>query len=263
MTCTVEHLCIVTDAGSFHAKKWTPQNPSSSVPMVLLHDSLGCVDLWHHFPLTLAERLSLCVIAYDRLGFGRSSPRKELPSIRFIEEEATDYFPWVKRHFSLEDYILFGHSVGGAMAVNIAARDKGCVAVITEASQAFVEDRTVAGIKAAQKAFQEPGQMDRLKKWHGDKGEWVFRAWTDIWLSSAFSGWSLDACMGEVTCPVLAIHGENDEYGSTAFPEFIAHKAKGISEMAILNNCGHIPHKEKPEEVVNKVELFLNKNAVT
>ncbi|VVS90965.1 alpha/beta fold hydrolase [Desulfoluna spongiiphila] len=263
MACTVEHRFIVTDAGSFHAKKWTPQNPSSSVPIVLLHDSLGCVDLWRHFPGTLAESLSLCVIAYDRLGFGRSTPRNELPSIHFIEEEATDYFPSVKMHLNLGSYILFGHSVGGAMAVNIAARDEGCVAVITEASQAFVEDRTVAGINAAKKAFDDPGQMDRLKKWHGSKAEWVLRAWTDTWLSSEFSDWSLDNCMGEVTCPVLAIHGDNDEYGSTAFPEYIAHKAGGISEMTILSNCGHIPHKEKPEEVINTIKLFLKKNAVT
>jgi pimeloyl-ACP methyl ester carboxylesterase len=46
--------------------------------------------------------------------------------------------------------VPFGHSVGGAMAVATAARiPDRCAAVITESAQAFVEDRTVAGIRAA------------------------------------------------------------------------------------------------------------------
>ncbi|MDA8137953.1 MAG: alpha/beta hydrolase [Desulfobacteraceae bacterium] len=246
--------------GRIYAKTWIPENRSSEVPIVLLHDSLGCVELWRDFPEVLAQNLSRRVIAYDRLGFGKSDARLDLPGFNFIEEEAIKYFPVVKRELSLTQYVLCGHSVGGAMAIHIAARDAQCVAVITMAAQAFVEDLTVAGIMEAKQAFNLPEQIERLERWHGQKAQWVLRAWTEIWLAAGFSGWSLEDSIGKVICPVLAIHGDRDEYGSTAFPEFIAGKAGGVSELLVLPNCGHMPHKEKPEEVIAAVKRFLKSN---
>jgi pimeloyl-ACP methyl ester carboxylesterase len=240
-----------------HAKQWMPAKPSAQIPIVLLHDSLGSVDLWRDFPERLALGLSRSVIAYDRLGFGQSDPRTELPGLDFIAEEAVKYFPVVKKGLSLTRYVLFGHSVGGSMAIEIAARDAGCAAVITMASQAFVEERTAAGIRDAMRVFEQPGQIERLEKWHGAKARWVLRAWSDLWLSPEFAGWSLAERIGQVVCPVLAIHGDRDEYGSIAFPEFIVRGTGGRSQMLILENCGHMPHKEKLAEVVEAVKVFL------
>lgn len=251
---------IKTPRGWIYAKKWIPENLSSDIPVILLHDSLGSVDLWRDFPEALAAKLSRYVIAYDRLGFGKSDARAQPPAFDFIEQEATHYFPLVKDGLSLTGYILFGHSVGGAIAVNIAARDAACAAVITVASQAFVEDLTVDGIERAMEAFKQPGQIDRLKKYHGEKAEWVLSGWADIWLSTEFSDWSLDSIIGKVSCPVLVIHGDSDEYGSKAFPEFIAGKTGGPSEILMLQNCGHLPHREKPGEVIAAVDTFLDKH---
>lgn len=251
---------IQTPDGKIFVRKWIPEKPSSEIPVVLLHDSLGSVDLWREFPEVLAAGLGRGVIAYDRLGFGRSDARTGLPSLGFIEEEATRFFPAVKEKLALGRYILFGHSVGGAMSINIAARDSDCAAVITVASQAFVEDRTVAGIKEAMQGFRRPEQTRRLERWHGSKARWVLRAWADVWLSAEFSGWSLAESIGKVVCPVLAIHGDRDEYGSKAFPEFIAGRAGGVSEMVMLRNCGHLPHREKTREVIEAVQTFLERH---
>lgn len=247
-----------TPAGIVYAKKWIPEALQRSVPVVLLHDSLGSVDLWRDFPEKLASHSARVVFAYDRLGFGKSSARDAPPSKSFIWEEADTYFPFIKEALSLDKYILFGHSVGGAMSIAIAASHRECVAVITEAAQAFVEDLTVSGIKSAQKSFQKKGQVKRLEKWHGKKAEWVLKAWTDVWLSPEFAGWSLSPCIGQVRCPVLAIHGAEDEYGSIAFPEFISKRVGGISVMVILKNCGHVPHREKPQAVIDHVTSFLS-----
>jgi len=251
---------IKVDGGSVYVKKWTPEKLLFNLPVILMHDSLGSVDLWRDFPELLAKRLSRTVIAYDRLGFGKSDKRKDLPSLNFIEEEALKYFPEIKSGLMISEYILLGHSVGGGMAVNIASRDKDCKGVVTVASQAFVEELTVKGIEKTKKEFSKPGQIQRLERWHGKKAGWVLDAWTDIWLSPEFSGWSLENCMENVTCPLLAVHGEDDEYGSRAFAEFIAGRAGGISEMLILKNCGHMPHREKTDEVINHVKRFLSDN---
>jgi pimeloyl-ACP methyl ester carboxylesterase len=127
-------------------RRWHPAVASSSVPLVLLHDSLGCVDLWRDFPATLVRQLGRPVVAYDRIGFGRSSERKELPAAGFIREEAEKFFPTVRAGLGIADFAVFGHCVGGAMALLAAARDGDrCKAVVCESAQAFVEDRTVAG----------------------------------------------------------------------------------------------------------------------
>jgi len=253
---------IEVPGGTVFARQWTPGKPVSGVPVVLLHDSLGSVDLWRDFPGVLADCLSCPVIAYDRLGFGRSDARLQLPGFGFIEEEATLFFPALKKQLSLGAYALFGHSVGGGMAVSIASRDPDCAAVITESCQALVEDLTIAGIRAAQSEFEKPGQMERLEKWHGKKAGWVLRAWTEIWLSPEFSKWSLGDCIGKVVCPLLAIHGDRDEFGSLAAPEYLASRSGGVSETFIVPDCGHVPHAEQRNRVTGAVRAFLERHRV-
>ncbi len=253
----VEEFKIEVSGGFVYVKKWSPETTSTDSPLILLHDSLGCVELWKDFPSKLADKLSRCVIAYDRLGFGKSDPREALPSMEFIEEEALLYFPAIKEYLSIQHYVLLGHSVGGGMAVNIAAHDLSCKGVVTVSAQAFVEDITIKGIEEAKNIFELPDQFARLEKWHGSKAKWILNAWTNIWLSAEFASWTLQPAIGKVRCPVLAIHGENDEYGSSAFPEFISKNATGQSSMLLLKNCGHMPHKEKPIEVLCAVEAFF------
>lgn len=257
-TVTCKELFVDVEQGSIYVKKWIPETLKSASPIVLMHDSLGCVDLWRDFPEQLARALSCIVIAYDRLGFGRSSVNKHTPSANFVWDEADIYFSQIKKAAQFSNYYLLGHSVGGGMSIGIAAVDKECLGVITESAQAFVEDITIKGIQDAKAMFQTPEQIERLKKWHGDKANWVLSAWVDVWLSAEFTSWSLSPRIGKVTCPVLALHGDRDEYGSNAFPEYIAKNVSGKSTIVILEDCGHVPHKEKTVEVINHIKLFIN-----
>ena len=198
------------------------------------------------------------MIAYDRMGFGQSTPRTERPSIHFIREEAELQFPALRRGLGLARFALFGHSVGGAMAVMVAALLDGCEAVVTESAQAFVEDRTLGGICAAQAAFADPAQFAKLERWHDGRAAWVLDAWTGVWLDPAFGDWSLDAYLPSVHCPLLAIHGDQDEFGSTAFPGRIVNGIAGPGDLAILEDCGHVPHRERREDVLQRVSIFLD-----
>jgi pimeloyl-ACP methyl ester carboxylesterase len=144
---------------------------------------------------------------------------------------------------------------GGAMALSIAAYDKDCEAVVTIAAQAFVEKQTLQGIQIAKKNFENLKQMEKLTKWHGDKAEWVLKAWTETWLCSGFRHWQLTN-IKQVYCPVLAIHGKNDEYGSVAFPEYIVNNASGNSQIEIIVDCGHMPHKSHTEQVLSVIKQF-------
>ena len=244
--------------GQMYAKCWQPTQPAKAVPVVLLHDSLGCVELWRDFPEALCRKTGRPIIAYDRLGFGRSDRRSELPSSRFISEEAEIYLPALFDALSIGNVVLCGHSVGGGMAISAAGRfGARCAAVIAESTQAFVEARTREGILQAQREFQDPRAFAKLQQYHGDKAEWVLRAWTDTWLSDAFTHWSLATELPQMRCPSLVIHGDSDEYGSSAFPETICRLAGGPCQMHLLTGVGHVPHRSHREIVLALICDFL------
>jgi pimeloyl-ACP methyl ester carboxylesterase len=257
-----DNAWIATPEGRLFARRWRPRGsaapPTDETPLVLLHDSLGCVELWREFPARLCDSTGLTVIAYDRLGFGRSDPYRGALTPDFIRMEAVRSLPPLGRQLGFDHFIALGHSVGGAMAVHCAvALAAACRAVITESAQAFVEARTLEGIRAAQREFQKEGQLERLEKYHGDKARWVLDAWVQTWLSPQFTGWSLTAALPQVRCPVLAIHGDEDEYGSIEHAQRIAAGVAGRSELEILKGCGHVPHREREAEVVSRVKSFL------
>jgi pimeloyl-ACP methyl ester carboxylesterase len=58
---------------------------AAKAPLVLMHDSLGSVDLWREFPAQLAAATGREVIAYDRLGFGHSDPNPHRLQPSFVE----------------------------------------------------------------------------------------------------------------------------------------------------------------------------------
>jgi pimeloyl-ACP methyl ester carboxylesterase len=120
---------------------------------------------------------------------------------------------------------------------------------------------TLAGIRSAKAQFCVRDQFEKLARWHGDNPRWVLDVWTEVWLSPEFSSWDIDRCLLEVTCPVLAIHGDSDEFGSVEFPRRITSKVKGLGELAILAHCGHVPHRERKAEVLRLTASFLDQRA--
>lgn len=248
--------------GRLFARVWTPAGdpgkPVQEAPIVLFHDSLGCVDLWRDFPGDLSAATGRRVIAYDRLGFGHSDARGDKLAMDFIADEAKSYFPVVRGQLGIEKFIAFGHSVGGGMAVNCAARFAAdCEALVTIAAQAFPEDRTLQGIRVAKEQFRDEKQVERLRKYHGEKARWVLDAWIETWLHPEFASWSLAPVLPQVTCPVLAIHGIHDEYGSTRHPEMIGQLSGDRSRIEIIPDTYHTPHRERPELVINLVSEFM------
>jgi len=254
---TLREHWIDTPEGRLFAQDWLPAS-AQGVPIILLHDSLGCVALWRDFPAQLAAATGHRVIAYDRLGFGRSDPHPGFLARGFVEAQAQQGFAAVLGQLGVDAFIVLGHSVGGGMAVACAAHfAERCQALIIESAQAFVEDLTLQGIRDADRQFAEPGQLERLTRYHGDKAEWVLRAWVDTWLQPAFTDWNLDALLAKVRCPMLCLHGDQDEFGSVAHPQRFTERAGGPSVMRLLQGCGHVPHREQAATVLAEVQRFL------
>ena len=250
---------IDTPHGRLFARSWTPPDAAGHAPIILFHDSLGCVALWRDFPAQLAAATGRQVVAYDRLGFGQSDAHPGRLSNLFIHEEARDMVPLVLAAFGITRFVALGYSVGGGIAANCAALyPTTCEALITMSAQACVDEGIVRGLQEAQRAFAAPGQLERLARHHGDKAAWVLDAWLGTWLSPGFAGWRIGQTASGLICPLLAIHGDRDEYGSLAHPEQIAALTDGPSEVVILTDCTHHPLREQPDTVLDAVAGFLH-----
>lgn len=260
MRSDVTNHSVSTDQGFVFARQWQPQNRSGAagVPLVLMHDSLGCVDLWRELPERLALATGRKVIAFDRIGFGRSSRLNERPPADFVTLGATEELATVLDALGIADFVVIGHSVGGGMALAAGAVfGARCRAVVTISAQSFLEDLTRAGIRKAAEDFADPQLKTRLEKYHGPRTDWVLDAWIGSWLSPAFDDWCLDAEIGRITSPVLTIHGALDEYGSPAQPQRIAQKARVPVSALLLPDAGHFPHRSHEAQTLKAIIGFL------
>ena len=98
-----EVASIPTPWGTLHARRWFPERPDPRQPVIVLfHDSLGCVELWRDFPEQLCLRSGLEVVAYDRLGFGRSTRHPGPLPLGFIGDEADSVFPLLRKAMGIE-----------------------------------------------------------------------------------------------------------------------------------------------------------------
>ena len=111
---------VSTPQGRLFVREWKPAAADNALaPIVMFHDSLGAVSLWRDFTKALSAATGRTVYAYDRLGFGQSDARTDQPSLHFVFEEASKYFPKLREQLGIQRFVALGHSVGGGMAVPI------------------------------------------------------------------------------------------------------------------------------------------------
>lgn len=227
--------------------------------IVFLHDSLGCVQLWRDFPQNLAEVTNCNVLVYDRLGYGKSEPMPTYErTTNYLELEA-DVLNNLLDTLGIDNAILFGHSDGGSIALIAASKYAERIkAVICEAAHIFVEDVTLKGIHEAIEAYKTTNLPERLQKYHGNKVDAIFKAWTETWTRSDYMDWNIEHFLSGITCPLLFIQGEADEYGTLEQVEKTISQVSGRAEKYIIPHVGHTPHKENPKQVLGKSAEFIN-----
>jgi pimeloyl-ACP methyl ester carboxylesterase len=175
-----------------------------------------------------------------------------------MHEEALQVLPQFLDALGIDNPILFGHSDGGSIAlVHAGGSGRKIRGAVVLAPHVFVEEVSVSSIAAAKIAFETTNLRERLGRYHDDVDA-VFRGWNDIWLDPEFRSWNIEEYLPRVTCPVLAIQGESDEYGSMKQIRRIERGARDVESIA-LASCRHSPHRDKPEEVLRAVADWLER----
>ena len=153
--------------------------------------------------------------------------------------------------------MLFGHSDGGSITLIHAASFPGQVeAAIVLAPHILVEAFGLASIREAKLAYEQGDLRPRLARYHDDVDS-AFRGWNDIWLHPDFPAWSIENMLPSIACPVLAIQGHDDVYGTMAQIDGIARRVAG-TRLVKLGGCGHSPHRDQPAAVIEAVRAFLD-----
>lgn len=240
--------------------KWSgPAVADADQPvMVLLHEGLGCVELWRDFPERLAEETGCRVLSYSRYGYGGSAPCALPRPTRYMHDEGLHVLPQVLAALEIRRHILVGHSDGGSITLVNAggAAQDGMVGLVTMAAHIFNEPINTVAINQAKKAFDSGKLRDALARYHGDNTECAFRGWSEAWLSEGFGNWNLEEFLPSIKVPCLIMQGQDDEYGTMAQVEGIMAGLTCKKESLMLPACGHSPHRDQPEMTLGAIRRF-------
>jgi pimeloyl-ACP methyl ester carboxylesterase len=229
--------------------------------IVMLHEGLGSVSMWRDFPARLGEATGRRVLVASRYGYGRSDPLEQPRTPAYMHDEALIALPELLDRLELRTPVLFGHSDGASIAlIHAASSGRRVAGVVALAPHVKVEDVSVESIRAAREAWLHGDLRARLSR-HHEHVDSMFRGWNDIWLADEFRDWNIEALLPRVECPVLAIQGEQDEYGTMEQVESIARSAPRV-ELLKLDDCGHSPHRDQPERTLEATRRFIASLAV-
>ncbi len=244
--------------------QWVGNTAATAPLMVFLHEGLGSVAMWRDFPQRLCEATQCRGLVYSRPGYGRSTARPvdEAWDPDFMHRQAYEVLPDLLQALQIDALAqplwLFGHSDGGSIALLYAARFPGQVAgAVVMAPHIMVEDISVASIEQARVAYTQTDLRERLARYHDDPDS-AFWGWNGVWLHPPFRQWSIEADMAAITCPLLAIQGVDDEYGTLEQIRGIARRAPQ-TELLELAGCGHSPHRDRPDDVIAAVAAFVGR----
>jgi pimeloyl-ACP methyl ester carboxylesterase len=233
--------------------------PEGRSPIVFLHEGLGSVAMWRDWPAQVCQATARAGMVYSRRGYGRSP---SIPDVRgvnrrqadYMHREALDVLPALLQACGIGQPVLLGHSDGATIALLHASRH--CVsACIVMAPHVIVEEVALRAIEQARTAWERTDLAQRLARYHEDPA-CAFHQWNDVWLSQAFRDFDIRSECRQITAPLLAIQGANDEYGTLAQLDEIA-AAAPQTRCLVLSDCGHSPQRDQSAAVLAALVDFL------
>jgi pimeloyl-ACP methyl ester carboxylesterase len=249
---------FVSCAGHALEYEWLDAAETGKPTLVFLHEGLGSVRQWRDFPLQVVKSTGCRALLYSRYGYGQSDvlaePRVDL---RFMHREALEVLPALLQALRIERPVLVGHSDGASIALIHAGAGHPVRGLAVMAPHVFVEPICVESIRKAADAFATTDLAQRLGKYHRDPAK-TFHLWADAWLDPEFMHWNIEQYLPGIGCPVMAIQGEDDAYGTMAQLERIRRGVRGSCELVKLAACGHTPFRDQPQATLEALTRFVH-----
>ena len=224
--------------------------------IVFLHEGLGSVSHWKDFPARVAAATQCGVTVYSRYGSGQSDFLAESRGVRYMHEEALYSLPDLLRQLQIENPILIGHSDGASIALIHTGAHDHVRGLVLLAPHVFVEDLSISSIAEAKVKFETTNLHEKLARHHRDAAR-TFWGWNNIWLHPDFRQWNIEEYLPRITCPMLVIQGQDDQYGTMAQVEAIRNQSGGPVEVLKLENCRHSPQRDQPQLTLEAITKFV------
>jgi pimeloyl-ACP methyl ester carboxylesterase len=231
-------------------------------PLVYLHGASDA-GLWSPWLADLAARHD--VIVPEHPGFGASDTPAWLDTIA----DLVSFYLDVLDQLDLADVHLVGHDLGGWIAAELAVRNTHRLASLTLVAAAGVFVPGVAQVdpflrtdeQRIRDLFHDPARADAM----------VTRArrpeFEDLGLKNQTTAarltWQprgydphLAKWLHRIDVPTLLVWGANDRIYPRELGDAYAKLIPG-AKLAVVPDCGHMPHIEQHESFVTTLEKFL------
>ncbi len=113
-------------------------HPKPQAPVLLYLHGARFNVVGSAFRARRMQELGFSVLAVDYRGFGKSS--QELPSETMAYEDARAAWDWLGRQYPGRPRYIFGHSLGGAIAIELAAQVEDEVGTLVEGTFTSIPD---------------------------------------------------------------------------------------------------------------------------
>ncbi len=192
---------------------WAPNDDAAAPVMLFLHGARRNVGN-SAFRIERMRELGFSVLAIDYRGFGNSTD--ELPSEVGVVEDASAAWRWLGAQHPGQARFLYGHSLGGAIAVQLAAR--------LADGPAADEPKGVI----LESTFTSIGDMFGTFKW----------GWLPVSMLITQRFDSL-ATVPRIKAPLLVVHGSADALVPSRFGQALFDKATAAKRFLLVDGGTH------------------------
>jgi pimeloyl-ACP methyl ester carboxylesterase len=240
----------------------------TGVPLILIHGLADDASIWDSVIPALSARFR--VIALDQIGFGRS----DKPLLNYRVSTFVDFLDGFMTELKIERAWLIGNSLGGWVAAAFAlahpdrveglvlsdaagyaelpkTMDRGALSALRLASRDDI--RYLGPLTFHDKRFYQ--DLDLAFKQRVTAGDSY--AVGQLLDSMVRGDDALDNRLRMLNRPTLVIWGRDDKLIPLSFGERF-HQEIATSRLQIIDNCGHMPQVECPNEFAAAVLQFLN-----
>jgi pimeloyl-ACP methyl ester carboxylesterase len=232
-------------------------------PLLMLHGA-GGAGTWLPYMADLAARHD--VIVPEHPGFGQSDTPEWLDTIPDLANFYLDFLD----QLDLNNVDLVGHSLGGWIAAELAARNSSRLASLTLVAAAGIHVKGVAQVDSflqndeqrVRDFFHDPKRADEMLK-HLARPELEDISLKNrtttaklIWQPRGYDP-HLHKWLHRIEVPTLLIWGDDDRL----FPKDYAFAYQRLipgSKVAIIPECGHLPQAEQRQAFVAALEGFFD-----
>ena len=244
----------------------------SDVTLVLVHGFGGNKDTWNWVVPPWNDKYHIIVI--DMPGHGDSVSKKTLSYTMTDQAERLHTFLEAK---NIKQFYLFGHSMGGAIAVRYALNHRENVnALILIDSMGMVQTKS-DGVKLVEKSDKNPlydvctkERLETLLNYSMYKPPYIPDIVKDALLQQKcarrdlekviyedmYNDVNVSAVVKNISMPTLILWGEKDRMTHVDDAAFFHETIKG-SKLVIFKEVGHVPILEAPEQTADEVDRFI------